>query len=80
MDATLQSEINSLITRRILAYHSQLIENGQIQVVEIPGPRAIPPFSHCNQSEHMQMDDHSINLAPHQGDTSRSNLCEREHE
>lgn len=44
MDRVLKSEVNALITDRILAYHSQLIETGQIQDVELKGPSAIPPF------------------------------------
>ena len=80
MDATLKSEVDALITTRILAFLSQLIETGQIQAVELKGPNAIPPFSHCNQSAHMQTDGLSINLAPHQGDPLQSRLYEHGHE
>lgn len=80
MDKLLESEIDAQITRRILAYHSQLIETGQIKAVELKGPSAIHPPSHYNQSAHMQKDVPSINPAPHQGEPIQSNLGVHEHE
>jgi hypothetical protein len=69
-----QLGINALITKRILAFYSQLISNGQIKEVEIEGPFAIQPPSHCNQSDHMLTNVLSINLVPQQDDPILSNL------
>jgi len=80
MDKILALEIDALITKRILAYHSQLISTGQIQSVDLEGPRANPPLSHCNRSERMQKDDPSEGLAPHQGEPLQSNSGGHGHE
>uniref|UniRef100_A0A6H1ZS85 Uncharacterized protein n=1 Tax=viral metagenome TaxID=1070528 RepID=A0A6H1ZS85_9ZZZZ len=64
MNATLKSEINALITTRILAYNSLLIETGQIKTVELKGPSATPTFSRCIQSEHTHLDAPLEGLVP----------------
>lgn len=64
MKKSLEMEINTLITERILTYHAQLIENGQIKPVELNGPSVIRPASHCNRLGHMQTDGQQEDPAP----------------
>ncbi len=80
MDKILKKEIDTMITGRILGYHSLLIETGQIQAVELKGPSATPPLSHCNQSEHMQKGEPSEGLVPLSSDPTQSNSGGHEHE
>lgn len=73
MDKLLESEINTLITKRILVYHSQLISTGQIEEVALKGPSAIPLFSHYSQSACMQTDGPSTSPVLQQCDPLQSN-------
>jgi hypothetical protein len=64
MDKNIELEINTLITERILLYHSQLIKTGQIKEVKVEFSSVIPKLSHYSQTEHMQTDDQPINPSP----------------
>ena len=56
MDSELRSEIDSMITQRIVMYHRGLVSKGQIPDIPNQGPPANPPASGCSQSEHMPPD------------------------
>lgn len=64
--ATLEAEIDAMITQRILLYHQSLIDNGQIHPVELKGPTS-HPVSHCIPSEHKHSDGPPEGLAPLHG-------------
>jgi hypothetical protein len=61
MDSTLESEINAMITQRILAYHQNLIDGGQIREFAVN----LPAFD-CSQLERRHLDGRSKGLAPQQ--------------
>jgi len=79
MDKTLKTEVDTLITQRILTFYSALIRRGQIKHVGEKGPSAILPLFHCNQSEHMRQDVRLEGPALHQGDPLQSPLGGHEH-
>jgi len=57
MSKELKSEINAMITRRILAFRRILIDTGQIQDVGKSAAQANPNASRYNQSAHEFHDD-----------------------
>lgn len=68
MDKLLESEINALITRRILNYNRKLIKTGQIEDVPLEGPSAIHPSSYCSQPVCMRMDGLPVSPVLYQDD------------
>jgi hypothetical protein len=75
--ATLEAEVDAMITQRILLYHQSLIDNGQIHPVELKGPLN-HPASDCSLSEHTHSDDLSEGLALLQGGHSQPTVCDNE--
>jgi hypothetical protein len=71
--AILETEVDAMITRRILRYHQSLIDNGQIREVALN-----PPASDYSLSEHTHSDDLSEGLAPLQGGHSQQTVCGNE--
>lgn len=80
MTPELTTEIEAMITQRILAYHQNLIDADQIDDVDLKGPQVSRPPSYCSQLEHRQTDDPSEGLAPLQGALTQPTPYEREHE
>ncbi len=68
LNKELKSEIESLITHRILLFRQILIDTGQIKDVPAPHPKANHLISHCNQTENKLQDCHSEDPVPHLDD------------
>ncbi len=62
MDSILETEVNAMITRRILAYHQSLVDGGQIREVTLAG--ISPPTSDYSQSERRHSETFSECPAP----------------
>jgi hypothetical protein len=65
MDSTLETEINALITHRILAYHQSLIDGGQIRESLNLGPEANHLSSGYSQSAHRLEETAVTDPVPH---------------
>ena len=63
MNCKLESDIETMITRRILAYHELLIKTNQIKRVSLSGPFANHLLSHCIHSERKHLYDQPEGLA-----------------
>ena len=68
MNKELEQEIDSMITRRILMYHRNLVKTGAIKDIPNECPSAIPQSSRCNRLGHRPTDDHQEGRPLRQGD------------
>lgn len=74
------SQIDALITQRILAFYDALIRRGQIPKVSEPGPSLSPQSFGCTPSARTLPDDQQEDPLPPQSGQRESRSCEHARE